>query len=161
MTGQEAVELIRQEAWTGRKPGLSRTRELLKRVGNPHQKLKYVHITGTNGKGSTAAMVASVLDQAGLTVSGQTALPGRTGSAPAAAATPPGPLAADPARPCLAGSDLESADRRLRSEADRRPSRRHSTALLCIFPAPGPLRYHRTTVFRLCRPCQRGRARVL
>lgn len=41
MTGQEAVELIRQEAWTGRKPGLSRTRELLKRVGNPHQKLKY------------------------------------------------------------------------------------------------------------------------
>ena len=68
MTGQEAVELIRQEAWTGRKPGLSRTRELLKRVGNPHQKLKYVHITGTNGKGSTAAMVASVLDQAGLTV---------------------------------------------------------------------------------------------
>ena len=34
MTGQEAVELIRQEAWTGRKPGLSRTRELLKRVGN-------------------------------------------------------------------------------------------------------------------------------
>ena len=68
MTGQEAVELIRQEAWTGRKPGLSRTRELLKRVGDPHQKLKYVHITGTNGKGSTAAMVASVLAQAGLTV---------------------------------------------------------------------------------------------
>ena len=40
MTGQEAVELIRQEAWTGRKPGLSRTRELLKRVGNPHQSPK-------------------------------------------------------------------------------------------------------------------------
>ena len=68
MTGQEAVELIHQEAWTGRKPGLSRTKDLLGRVGNPHQKLKYVHITGTNGKGSTAAMVASVLDQAGLTV---------------------------------------------------------------------------------------------
>lgn len=68
MTGQEAVELIRREAWTGRKPGLSRTRELLKRVGDPHQKLNYVHITGTNGKGSTAAMVASVLAQAGLTV---------------------------------------------------------------------------------------------
>ena len=68
MTGLEAVELIHQEAWTGRKPGLSRTKELLGRVGNPHQKLKYVHITGTNGKGSTAAMVASVLDQAGLTV---------------------------------------------------------------------------------------------
>ena len=66
MTGQEAVDLIHQEAWTGRKPGLSRTLELLEKVGNPHQKLKYVHITGTNGKGSTAAMIASVLAEAGL-----------------------------------------------------------------------------------------------
>ena len=66
MTGQEAVDLIHQEAWTGRKPGLSRTLELLDRVGNPHQKLKYVHITGTNGKGSTAAMIASVLTAAGI-----------------------------------------------------------------------------------------------
>ena len=39
MTGQEAVELIRQEAWTGRKPGLSRTRELLKRA------VSYTHLT--------------------------------------------------------------------------------------------------------------------
>jgi len=66
MTGQEAVELIHQEAWTGRKPGLSRTLELLDRLGNPHQSLKYIHITGTNGKGSTAAMVSSVLAQAGI-----------------------------------------------------------------------------------------------
>ena len=66
MTGQEAVELIHREAWTGRKPGLSRTLELLSRVGNPHEKLNYVHITGTNGKGSTAAMIASVLTAAGL-----------------------------------------------------------------------------------------------
>lgn len=66
MTGQEAVELIHREAWTGRKPGLSRTMELLDRVGNPHKKLKYVHITGTNGKGSTAAMAACVLTAAGL-----------------------------------------------------------------------------------------------
>ena len=66
MTGQEAVERIHQEAWTGRKPGLSRTLELLQKVGDPHRKLKFVHITGTNGKGSTAAMVASVLAQAGL-----------------------------------------------------------------------------------------------
>lgn len=66
MTGQEAAELIHREAWTGRKPGLSRTVELLEQVGNPHRKLKFVHITGTNGKGSTAAMVASVLTAAGL-----------------------------------------------------------------------------------------------
>lgn len=67
MTGQEAVERIHREAWTGRKPGLSRTLELLRRVGDPHHALKFVHITGTNGKGSTAAMVASVLARAGLT----------------------------------------------------------------------------------------------
>ncbi|MDY3905568.1 MAG: folylpolyglutamate synthase/dihydrofolate synthase family protein [Lawsonibacter sp.] len=66
MTGQEAVELIHQEAWTGRTPGLTRITELLRRLGDPHKSLKFVHITGTNGKGSTAAMVASVLAQAGL-----------------------------------------------------------------------------------------------
>ncbi len=65
LTGQEAVELIRREAWTGRKPGLSRTRELLRRMGDPHKALKFVHITGTNGKGSTAAMTASILTAAG------------------------------------------------------------------------------------------------
>lgn len=66
MTGQEAVELIHREAWIGREPGLSRTVELLGKLGNPHKELKYVHITGTNGKGSTAAMTASVLTAAGL-----------------------------------------------------------------------------------------------
>ena len=68
MTGQEAVELIHQEAWTGRKPGLSRTLELLHRVGDPHLGLKFVHITGTNGKGSTAAMTAEILKEAGIRV---------------------------------------------------------------------------------------------
>lgn len=66
MTALEAVELIHQEAWTGHKPGLRRTQDLLGRLGNPHQCLKFVHITGTNGKGSTASMVASVLAKAGL-----------------------------------------------------------------------------------------------
>lgn len=66
MTGQQAVELIHEKAWIGRKPGLSRTRELLGRLGDPQNQLKFVHITGTNGKGSTAAMVASILTAAGL-----------------------------------------------------------------------------------------------
>lgn len=66
MTGQEAIELIHQRSWVGRKPGLERTQSLLKRMGNPEQGLKFVHITGTNGKGSTAAMVASVLSAAGI-----------------------------------------------------------------------------------------------
>jgi len=49
----------------GTKPSLSRVRLLLEALGNPHEKLKFVHIAGTNGKGSTAAMTASILQQAG------------------------------------------------------------------------------------------------
>ena len=66
MTAQEAEQKIHEQAWIGRTPGLDRTRELLGRLGNPHMGLKFVHITGTNGKGSTAAMVSSVLRKAGL-----------------------------------------------------------------------------------------------
>lgn len=65
MTGLEAVALIHQRAWTGRKPGLERTQALLARLDHPELALRYVHITGTNGKGSTAAMVAAVLRAAG------------------------------------------------------------------------------------------------
>ena len=47
------------------KPGLERTQALLRRLGNPHQTYPSIHITGTNGKGSTAAMVESMLRAAG------------------------------------------------------------------------------------------------
>ena len=47
------------------KPGLHRIRHMLSQMGNPEQKLKFIHIAGTNGKGSTAAMTASILQQAG------------------------------------------------------------------------------------------------
>lgn len=66
MTGQEAIALIHERAWTGRKPGLERTQALLAALGNPERKLRFVHITGTNGKGSTAAMTASILTSAGI-----------------------------------------------------------------------------------------------
>ena len=52
----------------GTKPSLERVRYLLNKLGNPHQKLKFVHIAGTNGKGSTAAMTASILRCAGYRV---------------------------------------------------------------------------------------------
>ena len=50
------------------KLGLERTREMLDGLGNPEKRLKYVHIGGTNGKGSTAAMVSSILSYAGYKV---------------------------------------------------------------------------------------------
>lgn len=66
MTGHEAGELIHQRAWVGQKPGLERIRRLLGRLENPQKQLKFVHIAGSNGKGSTAAMVSAILTQAGL-----------------------------------------------------------------------------------------------
>ncbi len=44
---------------------LDRMRELLARLGNPHDRLKIVHVAGTKGKGSTSTMIASVLSAAG------------------------------------------------------------------------------------------------
>ena len=68
MTAKEAVEYIHSITWMGSKPGLERTCELLKKMGNPHHKLKFIHIAGTNGKGSTTAMTASILQKAGYRV---------------------------------------------------------------------------------------------
>lgn len=66
MTDREAIAAIQQRAWTGRKPGLERIRTLLERLGNPQRSLRFVHIAGSNGKGSTAAMTAAALTRAGL-----------------------------------------------------------------------------------------------
>ena len=65
MTLNEALSYIHSVSWKGSIPGLSRTRELLRRIGDPQERLKFVHIAGTNGKGSTAAMLASILRAAG------------------------------------------------------------------------------------------------
>lgn len=65
MTAQQAIEYIHSVCWKGSVPGLSRTQKLLELMGDPHKQLKYVHIAGTNGKGSTAAMTASILRKAG------------------------------------------------------------------------------------------------
>jgi len=63
---KETLEYIHGVQWQrGMKPGLSRTKALLKALGNPEKSLKFVHIAGTNGKGSTAACVAAVLEKAG------------------------------------------------------------------------------------------------
>ena len=66
MNGQQAIEYIHSNCRKGSVPGLSRILALLKKMGDPQKKLKFVHISGTNGKGSTAAMTASILQKAGL-----------------------------------------------------------------------------------------------
>ena len=68
MNANEAIAYIQSVSWKGSIPGLERPAELLRRLGNPEKALKFVHIAGTNGKGSTAAMTASILQQAGYRV---------------------------------------------------------------------------------------------
>ena len=48
------------------KPGLERVRGLLERVDSPHQEFEVVHVGGTNGKGSTACMISSILAEHGI-----------------------------------------------------------------------------------------------
>lgn len=68
MNYEQAMEYIHAVQWAGHKPGLTRTRTLLAALGDPHKKLQFVHVAGTNGKGSTAAMLASCLQAAGYRV---------------------------------------------------------------------------------------------
>ena len=65
MNYQEALAYISGVAFFGSRPGLERIRELLEKLGNPQKGMKFIHIAGTNGKGSCAAMTASVLKAAG------------------------------------------------------------------------------------------------
>jgi len=68
MTGQEAIAYIHSFSWEQHAPGLHRMRELLAALGDPHKRLKFIHVAGTNGKGSTCACMASMLKAAGYRV---------------------------------------------------------------------------------------------
>lgn len=65
MNYDETLNYIHSITWRGSRLGLERTQELLAALGNPEKGLRFVHIAGTNGKGSTAAMTASVLKESG------------------------------------------------------------------------------------------------
>ena len=65
MNYEETIAYIHGAYWKGTKDGLQRTRELLALLGNPQDKLRFIHVAGTNGKGSTCAMLASILQAAG------------------------------------------------------------------------------------------------
>ena len=65
MTGKEAIAYIENYTWSKTRLGLERTRELLHAIGDPQKQLKFVHVAGSNGKGSTCAMLDSILRAAG------------------------------------------------------------------------------------------------
>ena len=68
MNYRETMDYIHNTAKFGMNFGLKRTKRLLEYLGSPHEKLKCIHIAGTNGKGSTSAMVAEILKESGYKV---------------------------------------------------------------------------------------------
>ena len=65
MDWNEAIALFHGADWKHAKIGLNRMKDLMKVLGNPQKDLKFIHIAGTNGKGSVCSMTASVLTAAG------------------------------------------------------------------------------------------------
>lgn len=61
MTYEESIAYIHSLYWRGSKLGLERTVELCRLLGDPQKNLRFIHVAGTNGKGSTCAMLSRVL----------------------------------------------------------------------------------------------------
>src|ERR1041385_1767257 len=68
MTYAEAIKFLYDLRWFGAKFGLENTRQLAARAGDPQNQLRFIHVAGTNGKGSTCAMLESIYRAAGLRV---------------------------------------------------------------------------------------------
>ncbi len=68
MNYSEAREYLKNVNKLGSIPGLNTIKELLKRLGNPQNELKVVHIAGTNGKGSIMTFVQNILMESGYKV---------------------------------------------------------------------------------------------
>jgi len=68
MNYQQSIDYIKKLTQFGMNFGLARIRKLLELLGNLHESLKVVHVGGTNGKGSTSAMLSSILIESGYTV---------------------------------------------------------------------------------------------
>lgn len=66
MNYKEALEYLDSLNKFGIRLGLARIQRLLELMGNPERAYKTIHVTGTNGKGSTTAMLASILHHAGI-----------------------------------------------------------------------------------------------
>lgn len=68
MTYQEMLDYFTHVDMLGSHLGLARMEELLALLGSPQERLKFIHVAGTNGKGSTSALLDACLRQAGLRV---------------------------------------------------------------------------------------------
>lgn len=68
MNYTESLQYIKEIPWTSRKPGLHRIKALLEALGRPDKDLKFIHVAGTNGKGSICAMLDSILRASGYRV---------------------------------------------------------------------------------------------
>src|ERR1022692_609169 len=68
MTYAEAIQFLYGLRLFGAKFGLENTLKLAALAGNPQSKLRFIHVAGTNGKGSTCAMLESIYHAAGLRV---------------------------------------------------------------------------------------------
>lgn len=66
LTYAQAMQYIHATQRFGSRLGLTSIRALLSRLGNPQDRLKYVHVAGTNGKGSVCAYLHAILQAAGL-----------------------------------------------------------------------------------------------
>lgn len=67
-TKEQAIEWIHNLKTLGIKPGLARMEWMLDRLNNPERQVKFVHIAGTNGKGSTVSFISQVLKKSGYRV---------------------------------------------------------------------------------------------
>ncbi|SDY79354.1 folylpolyglutamate synthase/dihydrofolate synthase family protein [Thermoactinomyces sp. DSM 45892] len=65
---QEVQDWMDQHCVMGIQPGLDRMKWVLARLGHPERRCKWIHIAGTNGKGSTGAMITSILREADYSV---------------------------------------------------------------------------------------------
>ena len=68
MNYKDTLQYINNTAKFGVNLGLERTEKILELLGNPHKKIKAIHVAGTNGKGSITVMINSILIEAGFKV---------------------------------------------------------------------------------------------
>lgn len=68
MNMEEVTALVNTNRGNGKKENLDRMANLMQKLGNPQNQLKFIHIAGTNGKGTTASFISSILREAGMQV---------------------------------------------------------------------------------------------